>query len=71
MLGLKVGAKAVTVAGDRADQALVTAGFLEQRDALFAVLVRPLFKVDVVKKADDSPEIGFFAVAKLVLPCGA
>ena len=66
MLRLDIDAQAVTVADDRVDQPLVRAARLKQLDALLAVLVRPLLKVDVVQQTDNRPEIGFIAVPQLV-----
>ncbi len=53
------------MADDGVDQTLVCAAFLKQLRRFLAVLVRPVFKIDVVQKADNLPEIGFIAVSEL------
>ena len=66
MHGLHVGAQAVGVRADGADHVLAHAGLAQQLRSLFAVLLGPVFKVDIVQKAHRGPVIGVVAIAELV-----
>ena len=64
-LGQPVEVQAVAVARGGADQALVKTVLAHDLLRLDAVLVGVKFKVEIVQKPDDLPEIRFLAVAEL------
>ena len=66
VLGLKLRAQPVAVAGDGVHQPLRRAVRAQDLAALGAVLVRIALKVDVVQQAHDRPEVALPAVAQRV-----
>ena len=65
MLGRHIHRDAPAVAGSRVDQALVYALFPHDLLRFDAVLLRILFKIQIVQQAGIRPEVGFFLITKL------
>ena len=65
MLRLDVAALSIGVAGGRVDDFRFQPCLLHQLLTFDAVLLRILFKVQIVQQPDDSPEVLLLAVAKL------
>ena len=66
MHGLHVGAQAIAMRTDGVNHVLAHAGGAQQLRGFPAVLLGPVFKVDIVQKTHGGPVIGVGAVAQLV-----
>lgn len=65
MLRLNVDGKPPAVAGDGVDDAFVNAALTEYFLLLYAVKLGIFFKIQIVKKPDDAPELLLASVAEL------
>ena len=54
------------MADDSVDESVVGIDFFQQFRRLFTVLVRIFFKIHIVEKADESPEIDVVAIAQFL-----
>ena len=63
MLRLNIAADAVAMACHRMNHSFVNISFLHQLLHLGAVLLRPLFKIQIVQQTDIAPEIHLVAIA--------